>query len=71
MKISISTLSHTLHRLHFTHKNVSEHALERNNELQALFINQIADQVPNPNMLMFGDEVAKDEKTSARRQGWS
>ena len=71
MKISISTLSRTLHQLHFTHKNVSGHALERNNELQALFMNRIADQVPDPNMLMFRDEAAKDERTSARRQGWS
>jgi transposase len=71
MKISISTLSRTLHRLRFTHKNVSGHALERNIELRALFMNRIADQVPDPNMLMFGDEAAKDERTSARRQGWS
>jgi transposase len=70
-KISISTLSRTLHRLHLTHKNVSGHALERNNELRAVFMNQIADQVPDPNMLMFGDEASKDERTSARRQGWS
>ena len=34
-------------------------------------MNKIADVVTNPDMLMFGDEVAKDECTSARRRGWS
>ena len=71
VKISLSTLTHTLHQLHFSHKDVLGHALERNNELQAVFMNRIADQVPNPNMLMFGDEASKDEQTSACRRGWS
>jgi hypothetical protein len=34
-------------------------------------MNQMADLVENPNMLMFGDEAAKNERTSARRWGWS
>ncbi len=34
-------------------------------------MNQIADQVPDPNMLMFGDEASKDERTLARIWGWS
>ena len=34
-------------------------------------MNQIADVVMNPDQLMFGDEAAKDEWTSARRKGWS
>ena len=70
-KVSLSTISRTLHQLQFTHKGVSGHALEWNNELQAIFMNQIADQVPDPNMLMFGDEASKDERTLARRWGWS
>jgi hypothetical protein len=65
------TLSRTLHWLNFMHKGVSEHALERNNQLRAIFMNRIADQVPDPNMLMFGDEASKDERTSVRRWGWS
>jgi predicted transcriptional regulator len=64
IKISLLTLSCTLHCLHFSYKDVSAHALERNNQLQAVFINQIANQIPNPNMLMFGDEASKDERTS-------
>jgi transposase len=69
--ISLMTLSRTLHRLNFTHKSVSGHALERNTQLRAVFMNRIADQVPDPNMLMFGDESSKDARTSVRRQGWS
>src|SRR6202789_4344935 len=71
VNISLSTLSRTLHRLHFSHKDVSGHALERNSELRAVFMNRIADQVPDPNMLMFGEEASKDERTLARRRGWS
>jgi transposase len=71
MKISLSTLTRTLHRLHFSNKDVTGHALERNSELRAVFMNRIADQVPDPNMLMFGDEASKDERTLAHRRGWS
>jgi transposase len=70
-RISLPTISRTLHRLHFSHKGVSGRALERNNELRAIFMNRIADQVPDPDMLMFGDEASKDERTLARRWGWS
>ena len=69
MKISLSTLTHTLHWLHFSHKDGLGFVLEWNNELWAVFMNWIADKVPNPNMLMFGDEPLKDERTSARRWG--
>ena len=34
-------------------------------------MNNIADIVTNPDMLMFGDDAAKDKCTSARRRGWS
>lgn len=71
VKISLPTLSRCVHRLRFTHKCVSGRALERNNQLRAVFMNRIADQVPDPNMLMFGDEASKDERTSTRRKGWS
>jgi hypothetical protein len=39
--------------------------LEQNVEQQAIFINQMADLVGDPNMLMFGGEALKDECTSA------
>jgi len=34
-------------------------------------MNRIAELVPDPEMLMFGDEASKDERTSNRRRGWS
>jgi transposase len=70
-QISVSALMRTLCRLHFTNKDVSGHVLEQNIELHAIFMNQIADLVGDPNMLMFGDEAVKDEQTSAQWQGWS
>jgi len=71
VQVSISTLTRTLRRLQFTNKDVSGRALERNEEQCAIFMNQIADIVTDPNMLMFGDEAAKDERTSARKRGWA
>lgn len=71
VKVSIPTLTRTLCRLHFSHKQVSGKALERNDILCAVYMNQIADLVPDPNMLMFGDEAGKDERTSNRHKGWS
>ena len=70
-QVSISTLMCTLCRLHLTNKDVSGRALERNVEQRAIFMNRMADLVEDPNMLMFGDEASKDERTSARRRGWS
>jgi hypothetical protein len=70
VQVSIPTLTRTLRRLHFTNKDVSGWALEQNDELWAMYMNHIADVVTDPNMLMFGDEAAKDERTSGRRRGW-
>lgn len=69
--VSIPTLAHTLRRLDFTRKRTSRRAIERNELMQAAFMNRIGTLVPDPNMLMFTDETAKDERTTARRMGWS
>lgn len=69
--VSISTLARTLRRLHFTNKDVSGRAIERNDLERAIYMNKIADLAPDPEMLMFGDEASKDERTSVRRKGWS
>jgi transposase len=69
--ISITTLQRTLRRLHFSHKAVSARALERNDLLRSAFMNNIADVVTNPDMLMFVDEAARNKKTSVRSKGWS
>jgi len=71
VKVSISTLMRTLHRLHFTNKDISGKALEHNECDRAIYMNRIAELVPNPDILMFGDEASKDERTSNRCRGWS
>ena len=69
--VSIAMLLCTLHRLHYSHKRASIHALERDNLLHSAFINRIADKVPNPDMLMFIDEAAHNKRMSIRTNGWS
>ena len=71
VKASITTLYRTLQWLHFTHKDVSSKELECNEWDWVIFMNWIMELVPNPDMLMFGDEVHKDERTSNRHTGWS
>ena len=66
----IATLQMTLHRLGYSRKVVSARALERNDLLRSAFMNKIADDVTNPNMLMFVDEAARNKRTSARAKGW-
>ena len=68
---SIPTLVHTLWRLDFSQKCVSICALERNDILHATFMNTIAKEVPQPDMLMFLDEAAQNQKTSGRKLGWA
>lgn len=69
--VSIPTLSRTLRRIQYTKKRVSARAIERNEVDRAVYMNTIAEIAPDPEMLMFTDESAKDERTSARRTGWS
>jgi hypothetical protein len=69
--VSIPTLTCTLKWMGFTHKSVSANALERNDLLRAAFMNKIADEVPDPDMLMFIDESARNWCTSQRNMGWS
>ena len=71
MSACIATLQMTLHHLSYSRKVVSAHVLERNDLLRSVFMNKIANEVTNPNMLMFVDEVARNKRTSARVKGWS
>jgi transposase len=71
VKVSLATITRTLRRLHFTHKDVPGRALERNDRHRAVYMNWIVDLVPDPEMLMFGDEASKDERTSNRHKGWA
>lgn len=69
--VSIPTLSRTLRRMQYTKKRVSARAIERNEVDRAVYMNTIAEIAPDPEMLMFTDESAKDERTSVRGMGWS
>lgn len=69
--VSIPTLCRTLRRLDFTRKIVSARALERNDLLRSAFMNKIADEVPDPNMMMFVDEAARNRRSSMRPRGWA
>jgi transposase len=71
VSVSIPTLLRTLRHLHFSRKCVSVHALERNDLQRSAFMNRIADVAPDPEMLMFVDEAARNKKTSGRKMGWS
>ncbi|KAG1732003.1 uncharacterized protein EDB91DRAFT_1058389 [Suillus paluster] len=69
--VSVQTLLRTFWRLHLNCKHISTYALERNEEKCAIFMNSIAEIVPDPEMLMFGDEAAKDERTLIQCYGRS
>jgi transposase len=71
ISVSYATLQRVLHRLDYSYKRVSARALERNDLLRSAFMNRIADEIINPDMLMFVDEAARNKKTSARTNGWS
>ena len=71
VKVSMSTLFRTLRCLGITCKKVSHRALEWNDEKRAAFMNNLADIAPNPEMLMFGDEGAKNDHTLAWPMGYS
>ncbi|KAF8552708.1 hypothetical protein OG21DRAFT_1375066, partial [Imleria badia] len=68
---SVSTLARAVKRVHITRKVVTAPALERSDELRALYMNRIGAEVPDANMLVFIDESTKDEPTSLRKYGRS
>ena len=69
--VSIPTLLRTLRRLHFSHKSVSICALERNDLDRSMYMNQFAEMVSDPAMVMFIDEAARNKKNPSRKMGWS
>ena len=69
--ISIPTLLQSLRCLHFSCKSVSVQALERNDLERSMFMNQFADMVLDPAMVMFVDEAARNKKNPSRKMGWS
>ena len=71
VRSTLPPLSRALEQLGVTRKAISAHAYERNEFSRALYMNRIAEEVPDPNMLMFIDEAARDERTISRRFGRS
>lgn len=69
--VSIPTLSRTMQRMQYSKKRVSARAIERNEAKRAAYLDMISELAPDPEMLMFTDESAKDERTSSRPMGWS
>ena len=67
--ITFSTLLQTLQRLSITQKIVSSSAAEQNEKTHAIYMNCIAAEAPDLNMLVFIDEAAKDKWTSTRQHG--
>jgi hypothetical protein len=69
--VSVPTLLRSLHRLHFSRKSVSICALECNDMDCAIYMNQFAEMVTDPAMVMFIDEAARNKKNPSRKMGWS
>ncbi|KAJ7460491.1 hypothetical protein B0H11DRAFT_1682618, partial [Mycena galericulata] len=69
--VSIPTLRRTLRRMQFSRKCVSVRGLERTDLQRSVYMNRIADLVPDANMLMFIDEAAKNHRTTGRSPGWA
>ncbi|KAF8559466.1 hypothetical protein OG21DRAFT_1370059, partial [Imleria badia] len=66
---TLLTLYHALQQPGISHKIISAHVYEQNKLLWAMYMNCIAEEVPDPGMLMFIDEAAKNERTLSRRYG--
>jgi transposase len=71
IRVSLPTLVRTLRRIHFTSKTVSVKAVERNDILRAAYMNRIGSIVTDMDQVMCVDESAKDDRTPARKRGWS
>ena len=71
INISVTTLLRSLRRIHFSHKDVSIWALERNDMDRAIYMNRFAELVTDPAMVMFVDEAARNKKNPTWKRGWS
>ena len=71
MLLSQTTLLHTLSQLHYSHKIVTVWAWERDNLMHSAFMNRVADEVPNRDMLIFIDEAVHNRRALGQAKGWS
>ncbi|KAE9386733.1 hypothetical protein BT96DRAFT_779583, partial [Gymnopus androsaceus JB14] len=67
--VSLQVLVRALRKLDLMRKTISVHALERNELERSHYMLRIAKLVPQPDMLMFIDEAARNAKTSVRKYG--
>ena len=68
--VSLTTISRTLMRMQISKKSLSRQAAERNEELWTLWELELT-QLDDPDLFVFIDESAVDNKTVQRSQGWS
>ncbi|PPR05263.1 hypothetical protein CVT26_012410 [Gymnopilus dilepis] len=68
--VSIATISRALRRANLTHKTVTKAAAERDEELRAIWEGVMV-QYTDPELFVFLDESAVDDRTGQRTQGWS
>lgn len=69
-QVSIMTLHRSLRKLNITGKHVTKQAAERNNFLRAIWEGEMA-RYDDPDVFIFLDESAVDNKTSQRNKGRS
>ncbi|CAB4489842.1 unnamed protein product [Rhizophagus irregularis] len=67
--ISYCTIWRAIHRLGYTHKQLSKPARERNENDRLNFIVHMSQY--SPSQLVFSDESAYDRRTLSRRYGWN
>ena len=67
---SLATISRTLARMQCSKKSLSRRATERNKQLQSLWELEVT-ELDDPNLFVFVDESAIDNRTVQRSSGWS
>ena len=70
VQVSLATISRTLSRMGLTRKALSRHADERNEDVRVLWALDMA-QYTDPDLFVFLDESAVDNRTVRRASGWS
>ena len=69
--LSQTTLLHTLSQLHYFHKIITVQAWKRDNLMHSTFINRVANEVPNPDILIFIDKAVHNRRALGQAKGWS
>ena len=70
VQVSIATISRTLTRMRISKKSLSRRAAECNEQLRILWELEVAD-LEDPDLFVFIDESAVDNRTVQRSSGWS